>query len=49
MQNNQRYQAVLQNGQRLQGKALTDWHEPHAFRGSTINPCSTRAIPALAA
>lgn len=27
-QNNQRYQAVLQNGQRLQGKALTDWHEP---------------------
>ncbi len=27
-QNNQRYQAVLQNGQRLQGKSLTDWHEP---------------------
>jgi S1-C subfamily serine protease len=27
-QNNHRYQAVLQNGQRLQGKTLTDWHEP---------------------
>jgi hypothetical protein len=24
-----RYQAVLQNGQRVQGKSLSDWHEPH--------------------
>lgn len=24
-----RYQALLQNGQRLQGKALSDWHEPN--------------------
>ena len=23
-----RYQALLQNGQRIQGKTLTDWHEP---------------------
>ncbi len=27
-QSTPRYQALLQNGQRLQGKLLTDWHEP---------------------
>jgi|GEM_PF-953410 len=27
-QTNPRYQALLQNGQRLQGNALADWHEP---------------------
>lgn len=40
------YQALLQNGQRVQGKALTDWHEPQRIPRIDSQPVLDPGNPA---